>query len=466
MSEESKGEQKEDAVRLMDDVQTLVDHLASMQFSDGTLGAEEMDQPPPGMAPSRYMKALVFLHHYRSGKAFATVDNILRSEWVTVVESDFSSMFRSADDINNVETEIVKAVYRCTREAAHDETNVVSNSTKPMLAGGAEPAKLVRKQFDLVAEGAHLCPRTGPDCKTDTWIYVAAAVLGLPTDDHGVLLKALRGSLSGPRAHETAGDRDDEEPGTDDTRIENKRAPPTMPSTGLNRSPFNLLYMMEQKYIFDMQSCVLALPVMSAAQAKTWKGTSYSVIVLCDDQKNKPGTAEVVAQSLRLTESVVSVASEDDITSALDLLCSVLRFSAFCLDSMPSPRAPNGKKLWARYQTQLDNLRSYATNREGDTRAKSVLVPTLDLTGLGMRSIVKLDLQQENQGVAKVVFPDPMLLAFKSSTNWTRKFGFQLIAEAEAELDDTFSPFDPRIEKRIDVHSIDDLSSLGSRSGR
>jgi hypothetical protein len=464
MSEEAKGEQKEDAVRLIDDVQTLVDHLASMQFSDGTMGAEEMDQPPPGMAPNRYMKALVFLHHYRSGKAFATVDNILRSEWVTVVESDFSSMLRGADDINNFESEIVKAVYSRTRAAAHDETKVVSNSTKPMLAGGAEPAKLVRKQFDLVAEGAHLCPKTGPDCKTDTWIYVAAAALGLPTDDHGVLLKALRGSISAPRAGERAGDRDDEE--RDDAKIENKRAPPTMPSTGLNRSPFNLLYMMEQKYIFDMQSCVLALPIMSAIQAKTWKGTSYSVIVLCDDQKNKPGTAEVVAQSLRLTESVISVASEDDITSALDLLCSVLRFSAFCLDNMPSPHSPNGKKLWVRYQTQLENLRSYATNREGDSRAKSVLVPRLDLTGLGMRSIVKLDLQQENEGVAKVVFPDPMLLAFKSSTNWTRKFGFQLIAEAEAGFDDTFPPFDPRIEKRIDVHSIDDLSSLGSRSGR
>ena len=355
MSEDSKGEQKDDAVCLMDDVQALVDHLASMQFSDGTVGAEEMEQPPPGMAPSRYMKALVFLHHYRSGKAFATVDSILKSEWVTVAESDFSSMFRSPDDVDNFETEIVKEVYNCTRDAARDERNVASNSTRPMLAGGAEPAKLVRKQFDLVAEGAHLCPRTGPDCKTDTWIYVAAAVLGLRTDDHGVLLKALRGSLSGPRARETAEGGDDEE--SDGAKIENKRAPPTMPSTGLNRSPFNLLYMMEQKYIFDMQSCVLALPVMSAVQAKTWKGTSYSVIVLCDDQKNKPGTAEIVAQSLRLTESVVSVASEDDITSALDLLCSVLRFAAFCLDSMPSPHGPNGKKLWVKYKTQLDNLR-------------------------------------------------------------------------------------------------------------
>ena len=39
-------------------------------------------------------------------------------------------------------------------------------------------------------------------------------------------------------------------------------------------------------------------------------------------------------------------------------------------------------------------------------------------------------------------------------------------AEAEAEFDDTFPPFDPRIEKPIDIHSIEDLSSLGSRSGR
>lgn len=161
------------------------------------------------------------------------------------------------------------------------------------------------------------------------------------------------------------------------------------------------------------------------------------------------------------------VASEDDITSALDLLCSVLRFSAFFLDNMPSPHSPSGKKLWVGYQTQLENLRSYATNREGDSRAKSVLVPRLDLAGLGMRSIVKLDLQQENEGVAKVVFLIrcywPLI---KSSTNWTRKFGFQLIAEAEAGFDHTFPPFDPPIKKRIDVHSIDDMSSLGSRSGR
>ena len=62
-----------------------------------------------------------------------------------------------------------------------------------------------------------------------------------------------------------------------------------------------------------------------------------------------------------------------------------------------------------------------------DTENK-VMVPTVkDLVN---KWVAVIDLDALNQGNSNVIFPDPLLLTFKSSVNWTRKFGFQMIAEA------------------------------------
>lgn len=63
-----------------------------------------------------------------------------------------------------------------------------------------------------------------------------------------------------------------------------------------------------------------------------------------------------------------------------------------------------------------------------DTKNK-VMVPTVkDLIN---ERVTVIDLGALNPGNSNVAFSDPLLLTFKSSLNWTQKFGFQMIAEAE-----------------------------------
>jgi hypothetical protein len=57
---------------------------------------------------------------------------------------------------------------------------------------------------------------------------------------------------------------------------------------------------------------------------------------------------------------------------------------------------------------------------------------------------VKINLA--NMASSNSAYPDPLLLAYKSSVNWTRLRGFQLMAEAELPLE----PEDPRYGGDID----------------
>jgi len=267
---------------------------------------------------------------------------------------------------------------------------------------------------DLVAGAAHLCPKTGADCKTGTWMYVAASVLGLSPEDPLLLMKSLCGSLPPPDIHNQ----------------EDK--PSTMHNTGLNRSPCNLLRMMEQKYLFDLSSCVIALPVMKVDEAKAWTGKPYRVVVLCDNEKRGRATFQQVAQRVGLTTTNATAATKDDLEDAVTLLAQILKFSAYALESKPSPPSRRGTALWAKYRDQLQSYRSLYASLMGVSRdniKNRVMVPTAKKL-IDKRAAV-VDLGALNQGVSKVVYPDPLLLTFKSSVNWTRKFAFQMIAEAE-----------------------------------
>ena len=64
-----------------------------------------------------------------------------------------------------------------------------------------------------------------------------------------------------------------------------------------------------------------------------------------------------------------------------------------------------------------------------DDTKNTVMVPTVkDLID---GRIAVIDLDALNQGNSNIIFPDPLLPAFKSYVNWTRKFGLQMIAQAE-----------------------------------
>ena len=74
---------------------------------------------------------------------------------------------------------------------------------------------LTGRTTNAVAEEAHLCPSTGKTFKCDTWLYVAAAVLGMAwegREDRDCLIRAIRGSYPPAATDEAAlkGDTEDE----------------------------------------------------------------------------------------------------------------------------------------------------------------------------------------------------------------------------------------------------------------
>jgi hypothetical protein len=206
-----------------------------------------------------------------------------------------------------------------------------------------------------------------------------------------------------------------------------------MHNTGFNRSPCNLLHMMDQKDVFDLTSCVILLPVMDLDEARAWTGQSYCVIVLCDNEKLGRATHQQVAQRVGLTSTNAAAATKVDIAKARDLLTHVLKFSAYALENKPPPPSIRGARLWEKYKDQLKAARSLYASIVGDVTRNDlknrVVIPVAkELVG---KIVAKVDLGILNEGAGKVVYPDPLLLTCKSSVNWTRKFAFQMMAEAE-----------------------------------
>jgi hypothetical protein len=215
-----------------EEIETVTQFLLGL---DLTSDYAQPNQPriPEGMTPDRFHFVSLRLLLQQGGNLFASADDAFSNEWSDYSKEDFNALLRDAEEHDQlVSDSILKEIYSKTREAAKSKHTLVSESKALMRAGGSQAARLC-KQVDLFAEAAHLCPKTGPDCKTDTWIYLAAAVLGLSQEDAPGLMKALHGCYP-PMAEEVPGQ---------------KSSP--MESTGLNRSPFNLLHMMEQKYVFD-----------------------------------------------------------------------------------------------------------------------------------------------------------------------------------------------------------------------
>ena len=440
----STGEEAKLAVK-DEEIEIVTEFLLRL---DLTTDSAQPNRPrnPEGMTAERYHFVTQRLLLQQTGNLFASVDDAFFHEWSEFKREDFVSLLRDAEKHKQVVSDLtLKEIYNKTREAAKSKQNAVSHSKSLMRAGGSIPARLC-KQVDLVAEAAHLCPKTGTDCKTDTWIYIAAAVLGLDNEDSSELLKALRGCYP-PETEETQG-----------------RDPATIENTGLNRSPFNLMHMMEQKYVFDATSCVLAIPILDLNEIKRWNGSSYRVIVLCDDDKFQRVSHQEIAQSVGITMTNVVAATTDDTEKAISLLSHVVKFSAYALENMPAPPSTNGAALWQLYRKKLVAARSLYCTMTGrmrpDELQNKVVLPTAKV--LSRKIIPVVDLGVLNQGIEKVVFPDPLLLAAKSSVNWTRKFAFQMIAEAEPtdEFESQLREYDTILGKTVDVGSHDD----GSRS--
>ncbi|KAL7574143.1 hypothetical protein ACA910_014824 [Epithemia clementina (nom. ined.)] len=355
------------------------------------------------------------------GSAFCTVQELYNPCWQVYSEDDFKSLCRNweekkdADDGNNE----VFVVYDKTRMESRKNENRVATTSSLMTVNSMRPVRLCsHDKVQNYAEKAHLCPKTGAERKVDTWIYAAAAVLGMPSDnaaDRQALLKALRGSVK-------------------------EGSKNVIPLTGLNRSPFNLLSFVLQETWFDKHPGVVALPCLNPDEACKWHGESYSIIILCQDVTDV-STADDVAASIALTrtpEQNLHEASEDDITKATQLLRTAVLSSAYCLMEKEGPGTEAGQKLWKRYRKALLSYQhaAHMIDIENSDILKSAVVPVCRPIPKG-RLVAKINLaEMVPPEPGTPAYPDPLLLAFKSSVNWTRPHGFQMIAEAEPQQDD------------------------------
>eukprot|EP00977_Amphora_coffeiformis_P017305 scaffold5540_cov181-Amphora_coffeaeformis.AAC.8 len=277
-----------------------------------------------------------------------------------------------------------------------------------------------------------------------------SAVLGLPLETEQdlkkVLVKATRGCI--PPMKETEGQMKDEQ---------QKNTKAKMKNSGINRSPCNLMYMMEHKFIFDVTACVFAIPIMTLHDAKNWDGGPYSVIILCD-KKNGKASAREIAQRLGLSNTKFNAASKSETNKAQDLLTHVLKFLAYCLDHKPVPPTSRGAKLWKEYKESLETVRAFGSSRtEDESKRTGIVVPAAKPLSKG-KAIAKVNLEILNWEFEKVIYPNPFLLANKSTVNWTQKFGFQYMAEGEPQDDWRTECGDQLVGKQIELCSHDDSS--------
>lgn len=248
-------------------------------------------------------------------------------------------------------------------------------------------------------------------------MYAAAAVLGMPSEtqqDRLALCKAVCGSVKKGNSAAT-------------------------PASGINRSPFNLLSFLEQEKWFDKKPGVVVLPVMGADQARNWDGGPYEIIIMCNDVAGK-ASAQAIASRIGLTSTgrnLIQHASAGDIGISVSLLRHVIKASAFCLEHKDGPDGGGGSALWRKYRVELETTRldsaALMNPRPGDNLRGKILVPIPRLERPEGKIAAKIDLARMAPPGEDILaaYPDPLLLAYKSSINWTRYFRFQMMAEAE-----------------------------------
>lgn len=384
-----------------------------------------------------------------SGASYCKMVEILDTDWVTFAADDFTAISRNWETFKQRITDFnahLEEIFSTTRREALEPSTSISKSENRMLVNGLTPVRLC--SFDETAnfaDKAHLCPKNGEKKKAYTWMYVAAAVLGMPSEtqeDRIALCKAVCGSVKEGNSSVTQ-------------------------AAGLNRSPFNLLYFLEQEEWFDKKPGVVVLPVLDEHQARDWNGAPYEIIIMCNDVPGK-ASAEAIATRIGLTSTnseLIQNGHADDIRKSVSLLRQVVKASAFCLEHKEGPDGGRGALLWKKFRDELEMTRqstaALMNPRPQDNLRGRILVPIPRAERPEGKIVAKIDLARMTPPGEHViaVYPDPLLLAYKSSINWTRYFRFQLMAEAEplnipgenTYPDDIFVPSDQ--VSKISVYS-------------
>lgn len=421
-----------------DGLDYILTHFESVDLNDPEI-ARRLADPQVAM---EVIRASQLQLRIKAGLAFATLEEVYSSTWVSWKETDFDAITRNWENhVFDHDNCHFKDIYNATRDEALDDANIASESQKTMAVTGLSPVRLCAGTQES-SEDAHLCPKHGPDRKIDTWLYVAAAVLGMKSDDKADrqrLYKALRGS----------------------SRPDKKG---TVDKTGLARCPFNLVSLMEQKTWFGLFSCVMVLPVRSVDEARDWSGGPYSVIVLCHQDIRVKDSAAAIAKRIGLPDTNVTNASPADIQTAQDLLTQVLKASAFCLHSKNGPDNPKSQQLFASYKERLAGAQSLMRSMGGESVEGKIPVPTR-LGSLTGKIVAKIDLAVMGPTVEgdTPAYPDPMMVVHKSSINWTRKHAFQMIAEACPAEDRQYEQ--DRDYVQLPAMGFDNMSGLSADHG-
>lgn len=386
---------------------------------------------------------------FTNGGHYCSVLELFDNEWVRPNEIDFSTLARNWDIYEHSITDIhVRDIYSTTRREALDPSTTVSSSPNRMLVDDLAPVRLCSTcEASNVAEKAYLCPKNGKDKKAYTWIYAAAAVLGMQLtsrEDRESLCKAVCGSVSQGNTNVTG-------------------------KAGLNRSPFNLLSFLDQEVWFDKHPGVIVLPVMDEYKARDWDGGPYEIVIMCNDIPTTAG-ADFIATRIGLTsteQKLLQEASAEDMVKSVSLLSKVVKASAYCLEHKAGPDGGRGATLWKRYREKLAASRKQSsvvmTPRPKDGLDGKVPIPILKAKRPVGKMVAKIDLAlMIPQTPATPAYPDPLLLAYKSSINWTRIFGFKLMAEAEPSelLPGGELPSDLLIDSSDQMSKISAYSSL------
>ena len=214
---------------------------------------------------------------------------------------------------------------------------------------------------------------------------------------------------------------------------------------------------MEKERYFDESPGAIVLPVYDVDEAKAWCGEAYSVLILCTSRLNITPAQMAVRIGLSSTDrEFVKRASNTDLQKAAALLTTVVKASAYCLENLEPPENEQARGLWDRYRDSLSLARGNVetiTGRQNGELEGCVGVPTTRNIPDGSKFIAKVNLANMAPSSGTPAYPDPILVAYKSSVNWTRLWHFQLMAEEE--------PTDP--EYHI-LSNNGDGSDVGGRS--
>lgn len=132
-------------------------------------------------------------------------------------------------------------------------------------------------------------------------------------------------------------------------------------------------------------------------------------------------------------QTSVEQASHQDINIAVETLRSVVKASVYCLENLPGPETHRANQLWNEYRDSVHEKRYAAQATSGGPThhlTGHIPVPCDPRTIPNGKLVEKINLANMASRVGGA-YPDPLLLAYKSSINWTRQHKFQLMAGAE-----------------------------------